>query len=206
MQWLQAPYEASLVYFEGSTGWAAVSPSSGTITLDQPTTFTIQITPSAADTGFNTVYLALMQTYSNDASAQTLMGTVEISYFNFGPTSVQFGSIVPNGDGTANLTATVGVNFTAPDGIVVPMSGAITSDAANGSTAVALAAPSSTNSQTSYYTFQTAVPMKVSIQPCFCEKPMFVCSNVHFDHYFQAPLAHFQHISASSLASPFCVV
>lgn len=155
-------YNASLVYTVGASGWAAVVPTTGTLTLDQAATFTIEVTPSLADTGYSTVYLALMQTYASDASAQTLMGTVEISYFNFGSTSVNFTSIVPSGDGTANVSATVGVDFTAPTGVSVPMSGAITTDASNVSTACAASAPSSIVGSTSMYTCEASVPIKVS--------------------------------------------
>ena len=161
---VQVTYNSSLVYTIGSSGWAAVVPTSGSLTLDQASTFTIQITPSMADTGYSTVYLALMQTYASDAAAQTLMGTVEISYFNFGATSVNFTSIVPNGDGTANVNATVGVDFTAPSGTSVPMSGAITTDASNVSTACAATAPTSTVGSTSYYTCGASVPIKVGFE------------------------------------------
>ncbi len=163
---LQVTYNSSLVYTVGSSGWAAVVPTTGTLTLDQPSTFTIEITPTKADTGYSTVYLALMQTYASDAATHTLMGTVEISYFNFGATSVNFTSIVPSGDGTANVSATVGVDFTAPSGTSVPMSGAITTDASNVSTACAAAAPSSTAGATSYYTCEASVPIKVRCLAC----------------------------------------
>ncbi|KAL0027046.1 hypothetical protein WJX79_001031 [Trebouxia sp. C0005] len=177
----QVSYNSSLVYTEGaSTGWAAVVPATGTLSLDQAASFTIEITPAKADTGYSTVYLALMQTYASDAAAQTLMGTVQISYFNFGTTSVNFTSIVPSGDGTANVSATVGVDFTAPSGFSVPMSGAITTDASNVSTACAAAAPSSIVGSTSMYTCEASVPIKDAYE---CLQTSFA-----FDANFSAAL------------------
>ncbi|KAL0051929.1 hypothetical protein WJX82_004666 [Trebouxia sp. C0006] len=177
----QVAYNSSLVYTEGaSTGWAAVVPATGTLTLDQAASFTIEITPSKAATGYSTVYLALMQTYASDAAVQTLMGTVQISYFNFGATSVNFTSIVPSGDGTANVSATVGVDFTAPSGFSVPMSGAITTDASNVSTACAAAAPSSMVGSTSMYTCEASVPIKDAYE---CLQTSFA-----FDANFSAAL------------------
>jgi len=182
-------YNSSLVYTEGaSTGWAAVVPATGTLTLDQAASFTIEITPSKAATGYSTVYLALMQTYASDAAVQTLMGTVQISYFNFGATSVNFTSIVPSGDGTANVSATVGVDFTAPSGFSVPMSGAITTDASNVSTACAAAAPSSIVGSTSMYTCEASVPIKVGpVSPTGCwESALYAALLMH--NYVSIPV------------------
>lgn len=158
---MQVTYNASLVYTVGAAGWASVVPASGTLTLNQPTTYTIQVTPSRAATGYSTVYLALMQTYAADSQAQTLMGTVEISYFNFGPTTVNFTSIASNGDGSANVSASVAVDFVAPAGSSVPMSGSIITDASNTSTACVAAGPSSTSGSTSTYTCDVSVPIQV---------------------------------------------
>lgn len=157
------PFAASLVYTEGNGGLTAVLPSSGTISLDQPTTFTISVNPAAAPTGYSNAYLLLSQTYPADPTASTLMGTVEISYFNFGATSVNFTSIAPNGDGTANVSATVAVDFVAPSGVTVPMSGAITTDASNVSTACTASAPSSISGATTSYTCDASVPIKVCV-------------------------------------------
>ena len=168
---LQVPYVASLAATEGG-GLTAVTPSSGTISLDEPTTFTIQVTPSAAATGLNFAYLLLSQTYPADATASTLMGFVEISYFNFGATSVNFTSIAPNGDGTANVSATVAVDFVAPSGVTLPMSGAITTDASNLSTACAATAPSGVSGATTSYTCNAAVPIKVTTGPFLLEGMM----------------------------------
>lgn len=158
---MQVPFDASLDATEGG-GLTAVSPSSGTITLDQPTTFTISVDPSAATTGVNFAYLLISQTYPADATASTLMGTVEISYFNFGATSVNFTNIAPNGDGTANVSATVSVDFVAPSGVPVPMSGAITTDASNVSTACAATTPTAASGTTTSYTCEASVPIKAS--------------------------------------------
>ena len=158
---MQVSYNASLVYTVGAAGWASVLPATGTLTLNQPASFTIQVTPSKAATGYSTVYLALMQTYAADANAQTLMGSVEISYFNFGPTAVNFTSIVSNGDGSANVSASVAVDFTAPSGSSVPMSGSITTDASNTSTACTAAGPSSIAGSDSIYMCEASVPIKV---------------------------------------------
>lgn len=163
---VQVPFEASIVATQAGSGVQSVNPSSGTISLDQPTTFTIRVDPSAAQTGYSTAYLALSQTYPQDATLTTLMGTVQISHFNFGPTSVNFSSIAPNGDGTANVTAVVAVDFVAPSGVTVPMLGAITTDASNVSTACAATAPSVTSGATTSYTCDAAVPIKVSCIGC----------------------------------------
>lgn len=160
---LQVTYNSSLVYTVGKGGWASVLPASGTLTLNQPASFNIQVNPSAAATGYSTVYLALMQTYPASANTQTLMGTVEISYFNFGATSVNFTSIAPNGDGTANVSTTVAVDFTAPAGSSVPMAGAISTDASNSSAACLASGASSVVGSTSYYTCDASVPIKVRI-------------------------------------------
>lgn len=157
----QVPFEASIVSTQAGSGVQSVAPSSGTISLEQPTTFTIRVDPSAAQTGYSTAYLALSQTYPQDSTLTTLMGTVQISHFNFGPTSVNFTSIAPNGDGTANVTAVVAVDFVAPSGVTVPMLGAITTDASNVSTACASTAPSGISGATTSYTCDAAVPIKV---------------------------------------------
>lgn len=158
---MQVPFDASIVITEAGSGVTSVAPSSGTIALDQPTTFTIQVNPSTAQTGYSTAYLALSQTYPDDATTSTLMGTVTISHFNFGPTNVNFTSIAPNGDGTANVSATVAVDFVAPSGGTVPMLGAITTDASNISTACASTSPSGISGTTTSYTCDAAIPIKV---------------------------------------------
>ena len=167
---VQVPFDASIVTTEAGSGVTSVAPSSGTITLNQPTTFTIQVDPSTAQTGYSTAYLALSQTYPDDAAASTLMGTVTISHFNFGPTNVNFTSIAPNGDGTANVSATVAVDFVAPSGVTVPMLGAITTDASNTSTACAATSPSGVSGTTSSYTCDASIPIKVShtVLPLMC--------------------------------------
>ena len=159
---MQVPFDASIVKTEEGSGVMSVNPSSGTIVLDQPSTFTIRVDPSAAQTGYSTAYLALSQTYPADATVSTLMGTVQISHFNFGPTSVNFTNIAPNGDGTANVSATVAVDFVAPSGVTVPMLGAITTDASNTSTACASSSPSAVSGDTTSYTCDASVPIKVS--------------------------------------------
>ncbi|KAL3160091.1 hypothetical protein ABBQ32_010871 [Trebouxia sp. C0010 RCD-2024] len=161
---MQVPFEASIVSTQAGSGVQSVAPSSGTISLQQPTTFTIRVDPSAAQTGYSTAYLALSQTYPQDPTLTTLMGTVQISHFNFGPTSVNFTSIAPNGDGTANVTAVVAVDFVAPSGVTVPMLGAITTDASNVSTACASTAPSGISGATTSYTCDAAVPIKVHVE------------------------------------------
>lgn len=158
---MQVPFAASIVVTDAMSGMTSVAPSSGTITLDQPTTFTIQVNPSTAQTGYSTAYLALSQTYPDDATASTLMGAVTISHFSFGPTNVNFTSIAPNGDGTANISATVAVDFVAPSGVIVPMLGAITTDASNISTACAATSPSGIVGTTTSYTCDAAIPIKV---------------------------------------------
>ena len=163
---LQVKYITSLVHTVGKPGWADLVPTIGALNLDQPISFAINISPSKANTGYSTVYLALLQTYEPDSAAQTLMGAVEISYFNFGPTSINFTRLVPNGDGTANVSASVAVDFISPAGVRLPMSGAITSDASNVSTACAVGAPSSTAEGTSYYTCEASVPIKVKALCC----------------------------------------
>lgn len=45
----------------GTSGWLAVSPSSGTITINQPTNLHLTINPSAAGSGYHTAYVVLMQ-------------------------------------------------------------------------------------------------------------------------------------------------
>ena len=151
------------MYTVGAAGWASVLPNTGVLALNQPASFTIQVTPSRAATGYSTVYLALMQTYAANANAQTLMGSVEISYFNFGSTTVNFTSVASNGDGSANVSASVAVDFTAPAGSSVPMSGSISTDASNSSTACTAAGPSSTSDSTSTYICDAIVPIKVDM-------------------------------------------
>ena len=163
------------MYTVGAAGWASVLPSNGVLALNQPASFTIQVTPSRAATGYSTVYLALMQTYTADANAQTLMGTVEISYFNFGSTTVNFTSIASNGDGSANVSASVAVDFTAPAGSSVPMSGSISTDASNSSMACTAAGPSSISDSISTYTCDATVPIKVNML-------LPVCGTMHASH------------------------
>lgn len=159
---MQVPYDASIVITEAGSGVTAVTPAAGTITLDQPTTFTIQVDPSTAQTGYSTAYLALSQTYPEDAALSTLMGTITISHFNFGPTTVNFTNIAPNVDGTANVSATVAVDFVAPSGVTLPMFGAITTDASNTSTACDAISPSGVSEGTTSYRCDASVPIKVS--------------------------------------------
>lgn len=185
---MQVPFEASIVSTQAGSGVQSVAPSSGTISLQQPTTFTIRVDPSAAQTGYSTAYLALSQTYPQDPTLTTLMGTVQISHFNFGPTSVNFTSIAPNGDGTANVTAVVAVDFVAPSGVTVPMLGAITTDASNVSTACASTAPSGISGATTSYTCDAAVPIKVSGTCDFAMQqllPVCFMSGICADHPLQ---------------------
>ena len=58
---LQTGYTTQVIYTVGTSGWLAVSPSSGTITVNQPTTLRLTINPSAAGSGYHTAYLVLMQ-------------------------------------------------------------------------------------------------------------------------------------------------
>lgn len=160
---LQVSFNSSLVYTEGTTDWASVLPTSGTITLNEPVSFTIQVDPSRAATGYSTVYLALMQSYATDVNAQTLMGTVQISYFNFGPTTVNFTSITPDGNGRANISTSVAVDFVAPAGASVPMLGSIASDASNSTASCTASSPSSIVGSTSTYTCDASVPIQVDI-------------------------------------------
>ena len=58
---LQTGYTTQVVYTVGTSGWLAVSPSSGTITVNQPTTLRLTINPSAAGSGYHAAYVVLMQ-------------------------------------------------------------------------------------------------------------------------------------------------
>ena len=58
---LQTGYTTQVVYTVGTSGWLAVSHSSGTITINQPTNLHLTINPSAAGSGYHTAYVVLMQ-------------------------------------------------------------------------------------------------------------------------------------------------
>eukprot|EP00891_Asterochloris_glomerata_P006250 jgi/Astpho2/6250/fgenesh1_pg.00088_%23_59_t len=158
-QTITTGYTTQVVYTVGTSGWLAVSPSSGTITINQPTNLHLTINPSAAGSGYHTAYVVLMQTIAG-ASTEYMMGSAQINFVNIGPVTSNLTSISVNSNGTANVTAQVAVDFVAPQGTQVPMTGQLSTNATTAPVSCSAAAPSSVQGNTSLYSCASTVSLQ----------------------------------------------